>query len=88
MKLQYLIVLISFLFFTHKLNGQNTVCFTVNSNPYASTSGLNVFTKYIEVFGVKILATSTVPDEDIKHCAAVMAEYLDNDEDGKQTILL
>ncbi|MCH2021189.1 MAG: T9SS type A sorting domain-containing protein [Saprospiraceae bacterium] len=61
---------------------QNTACFTINPNPYSTISGLNVFTKYIEVFGIKIFATPTVPDQDIKHCAAVMAEYLDNDEDG------
>ena len=63
-------------------NAQNTVCFDIVANPHASISGLNVFTKYIDVFGVKIFATQSVLDEDIKHCAAVMAEYLDNNEDG------
>jgi hypothetical protein len=40
------------------------------------------FSKYINVFGIHILATSTVPDEKLRHAAIVMAEYLDNNEDG------
>jgi hypothetical protein len=67
---------------TNSLKAQNTVCLTIQSNPHSAISGLSVFTKYIEVFGVKIFATPAVTDEDVKHCAAVMAEYLDNDEDG------
>ena len=43
---------------------------------------MQVFTKYIDVFGINIFATQAVSDNDIKHCAAVMAEYLDNDENG------
>ena len=61
---------------------QNTVCFTIDANPYATVNGMDVFTKYINVFGVNIFASALVPDEDIKHCAAVMAEYLDNNEEG------
>tara|TARA_B100000809_G_scaffold259526_1_gene304715 strand:- start:1073 stop:2152 length:1080 start_codon:yes stop_codon:yes gene_type:complete len=64
------------------VNAQNNVCFTVAANPHSSTPGLSVFTKFIDVFGVKIFATPAVSDEKIKHCAAVMAEYLDNNEDG------
>jgi hypothetical protein len=41
------------------------------------------FSKYTSVFGVHIFATSRVPDDKIRHVAAVMAEYLDNDEDGR-----
>ncbi len=40
------------------------------------------FTKYANVFGVHVFATDRVPDEKVRHVAAVMAEYLDNDEDG------
>jgi hypothetical protein len=40
------------------------------------------FSKYMNVFGIHILATSAVPDEKLIHAATVMAEYLDNDEDG------
>jgi hypothetical protein len=67
---------------TLSLKAQNTVCFDVLPNPHSGISGLDVFTKYIDVFGVNIFGTAAVPDNDIKHCAAVMAEYLDNDEDG------
>ena len=41
------------------------------------------FQKYANVFGVHIFATERVPDGKIRHVAAVMAEYLDNDEDGR-----
>lgn len=61
---------------------QNTVCLNIEANPHTSISGMQVFTKYIDVFGVKIFATQSVSDQDVKHCAAVMAEYLDNDENG------
>lgn len=40
------------------------------------------FKKYSNVFGVHIFATERVPDDKVRHVAAVMAEYLDNDEDG------
>ena len=41
------------------------------------------FTKYVNVFGVHIFGTRRTPDAKLRHVAAVMAEYLDNDEDGK-----
>ncbi|MHC4759400.1 MAG: hypothetical protein ACYTE8_12155, partial [Planctomycetota bacterium] len=40
------------------------------------------FSKYANVFGVHIFATSKAPDKKIKHAANVMAQYLDNNEDG------
>ena len=40
------------------------------------------FTKSARVFGVPINARASVPDIKVRHAAAVMAEYLDNDEDG------
>ncbi len=40
------------------------------------------FSKHVDVFGVNIFATSSTPDEKVLHAAAVMAQYLDNDEDG------
>lgn len=45
-------------------------------------SDQNVFTKRVDVFGISVYATATTSDEKILHAAAVMAEYLDNDEDG------
>ncbi|MDE0960869.1 MAG: hypothetical protein OSB09_08820 [Planctomycetota bacterium] len=40
------------------------------------------FSQYTAVFGVHVLATGAVPTEKVRHVAAVLAEYLDNDEDG------
>ena len=41
------------------------------------------FTKQVEVFGLHIYATNTTADEKLLHAANVLAEYIDNDEDGK-----
>lgn len=40
-------------------------------------------TKQVEIFGLHIYATDSVPDEILLHAANEMAEYLDNDEDGE-----
>ena len=40
------------------------------------------FSQFTTVFGVYIFATETVPDAKLRHATALMAEYLDNDEDG------
>tara|TARA_Y200000002_G_scaffold381236_1_gene394718 strand:- start:592 stop:1476 length:885 start_codon:yes stop_codon:yes gene_type:complete len=40
------------------------------------------FCKTSEVFGIKIYATENVDNEKVFHAASVLAEYLDNDEDG------
>ena len=42
-----------------------------------------VFTKSARVFGVPINAKADIPDIKVRHAATVMAEYLDNDEDGQ-----
>ncbi len=60
--------------------GQNTVCFEFSTPP--SGPGLNIFSKYIEVFGCGIYAEENVPDEKVLHAAAIFAELIDNDEDG------
>ncbi len=41
------------------------------------------FSKLVVVFGVQIYATNAVPDDKVLHAARVMAEYLDNNEDGQ-----
>jgi hypothetical protein len=41
------------------------------------------YTKQIDVFGIPIIATDGVSDTKMMHAASVMAEYLDNDQDGK-----
>jgi len=42
----------------------------------------NRFPKHVEVFGVHVYATADSSDEIVLHVANVLAEYLDNDEDG------
>ena len=46
------------------------------------TDPSSVFVKRVEVFGILVQATAGVPDEKALHAASVMAQYLDNDEDG------
>ena len=40
------------------------------------------FCKTSEVFGIKIYATENVDNDKILHAASILAQYLDNDEDG------
>jgi hypothetical protein len=40
------------------------------------------FTKQVEVFGLHIYATNTTGDDKLLHAANILAEYIDNDEDG------
>ena len=45
--------------------------------------GLNLFSKYINVFDcIHIYAESSISDEKVLHAAAIAAELLDNNEDG------
>ena len=43
----------------------------------------NQFTQHINVFGVKVFGTAKTPPEKFKHVAVILAEYLDNVENGK-----
>lgn len=56
---------------------------TVTSNPGGPHAAFSVFTRYASVFGVGIYATSAVSEAKVQHAANVMAQYLDNDEDGQ-----
>lgn len=41
------------------------------------------FTKKVQVFGLYIYATNTTADDKLLHASSILAEYIDNDEDGK-----
>ncbi len=51
--------------------------------PENAHPAFQVFDKFIDIFGVHIYASQQVPDIKAIHAATVMAEYLDNDEDGQ-----
>ena len=40
------------------------------------------FDRYIEVFGVHVVATPSTDADKIRHPATILAEWIDNDEDG------
>ena len=54
--------------------------FTIKS--ISDTSISNIFSKELEIFGLKIFATNGTSDEDIIHAGKIYAEYLDNNKDG------
>ena len=41
------------------------------------------FDKFIEVFGVYVVGTNKAPMDKVRHTAGVLAQYLDNNEDGQ-----
>merc|ERR1712210_346094 len=59
---------------TSKPSGK-TVVFPKLTSPIAGY-------KYTKVFGVSVFAHTSVSDAKFQHVASIMAEWLDNDEDG------
>jgi len=53
-----------------------------SERPPAPESAKPELTKKVEVFGLFVYATDNVADEKLLHAAAILAEYLDNDENG------
>ena len=56
--------------------------FVVSSIPEEFVRAKKIYPKYINVFGIHIFASKKVRDEKLIHAANIMAEYLDNNEDG------
>ncbi len=52
-------------------------------NQVAEPELAQFFAKKVEVFGLEILATRDTRNAKISHAAAVVAQYLDNDQDGQ-----
>merc|ERR1711971_1240629 len=46
------------------------------------TSPVSEYPMYTEVFGVPVFGHSSISDAKFQHVASVLAEWLDNDEDG------
>jgi hypothetical protein len=59
-----------------------STAFEIIANPHTDQPGLKHFTKYVEVFGLRVYGEGNVSDEKVMHAAVIFAELLDNDEDG------
>lgn len=57
--------------------------FSIGAVPDDRPALAAAFDKYVDVWGVTIVATATTDDADVLHAANVMAQYLDNDADGE-----
>jgi pimeloyl-ACP methyl ester carboxylesterase/ATP-dependent protease ClpP protease subunit len=57
--------------------------FTYTDGSDGNASLEQAFSKKTSVFGIPIYGTAQTPDESMLHAANVMAQYLDNNEDGQ-----
>ena len=72
---------------TENIDPGNDPNFTIVAN---TTAGLASFNRKVVVFGIPIYAVAAVQDIRLLHAANIMAQYLDNNEDGtidNQTVL-
>ena len=75
------IILIMFL--SSYVFAQNEICFEIESNPDPFDPALSSFSKYVNVLDCfHIYAESSISDEKVLYAASVVAELLDNNEDG------
>ena len=56
--------------------------FEIVDNPHTDNPAFESFSKYVEVFSLRIYAEDNFSDTDILHVAHMLAELIDNDEDG------
>ena len=60
-----------------------TVDFTIETTLPDTLEALeDYFNRYINVFDLNVIATDSVDEANLLHAAYVLAEYLDNNEDG------
>ena len=50
--------------------------------PSLSSKAISIFKKRVSVFGINLIATAKVDDLKLLHAANIMADYLDNNQDG------
>lgn len=56
--------------------------FEVENNPNTGDPGMECLTRMVDVWGLRVYAESQLTNAQILHAASVLAELLDNDEDG------
>ena len=56
--------------------------FEITDNPHRDLPGMKCFNHHIDVLGLSVYAEDGLTNEQVLHAAAVLAELLDNDEDG------
>ncbi len=85
-KLSFLSIILLFVFFACGTNSTQEILpgddpnFTIEAH---SDSGFGDFNRKVVVFGIDIYAVAAVEDVKLLHAANVLAQYLDNDEDGE-----
>ena len=68
---------------TSTTDTSGTTSYITTLTPFANPdSGYGNFTKKVVVFDIPLYGTNQVDDAKLSHAANVMAQYLDNDEDG------
>ena len=90
MKINYFMFLVFILFSWQEDNYKECADLTYGTD-YIKITGVSesdknyfkYFCKTTEIFGIKIYATNKVDNEKMLHAASILAEYLDNDEDGQ-----
>ena len=89
-KINYFMFLVFILFSCQEDNYKECADLTYGTD-YIKITGVSesdknyfkYFCKTTEIFGIKIYATDKVDNEKMLHAASILAEYLDNDEDGQ-----